>query len=110
MFFKRLLELPIRLKAIENPIMHKYAVEVIGRKQDQVIQPYMFGHLEQKATCLWLEGLPLLQATSDLKEQTKALPKSVAQRLHYLPPSADRWRERSRTYKGIAKAMAEQWG
>jgi len=109
-FFKALLDAPIPRIAVENPIMHKYAAEIIGRRQDQVVQPYMFGHLERKATCLWLKGLPLLKPTNDVKEEMLKLPKNVQQRLHYLPPSKDRWKIRSTTYQGIADAMAEQWG
>lgn len=110
-FFKALWDAPIERIAIENPIMHKYAKERIGgMQQAQTIQPYQFGHLEQKATCLWLKGLPLLQPTSDLKAATKALPDNERQRLHYLPPSADRWKLRSTTFPGIAAAMAAQWG
>jgi len=110
-FFKRLLEAPIPRICIENPIMHKYAKERIGGvKQSQVIQPWMFGHMEQKATCLWLKGLPLLQPTNNVKEEMMKLPDNERQRLHYLPPSADRWKLRSTTYQGIADAMAEQWG
>jgi hypothetical protein len=91
--------------AAENPIMHKYAIEIIGRRQDQCIQPWHFGHPEQKATCLWLKNLPKLEATDIV-----ALPKnkSEAQRIFYLPPSPDRWRERSRTFTGIGNAMADQ--
>jgi hypothetical protein len=96
--------------AIENPIMHKYAVEIIGRRQDQVIQPYQFGHLERKATCLWLKGLPKLWPTKNVYGEMMKLPKNVRERLHYLPPSATRQHERSRTYQGIAEAMADQWG
>jgi hypothetical protein len=110
-FFKRLLEAQIPRICIENPIMHKYAKERIGGvKQSQVIQPWMFGHMEQKATCLWLKGLPLLQPTNNVKEEMMKLPDNERQRLHYLPPSADRWKLRSTTYQGIANAMAEQWG
>lgn len=110
-FFKRLLDAPIAKKAIENPIMHKYAKERIGGiKQSQVIQPYMFGHMEQKATCLWLTGLPLLKSTNNVKEAMMRLPKNERERLHYLPPSRDRWKIRSKTFQGIAEAMAEQWG
>ena len=109
-FFKSLLEAKISKKAIENPIMHKYAKEIIGCKQTQMVQPWMFGHPESKATCLWLEGLPLLKETNNVKEEMLKLPDSQRQRLHYLPPSPDRWKERSRTFKGIAEAMAEQWG
>ena len=109
-FFRKLLEAPIPLRAIENPIPHKYAVERIGRKYDQLIQPYQFGHLERKATCLWLEGLPPLVHTDDVKAEMLKLPKNQQQRLHYLPPSSDRWKLRSKTYQGFADAMAEQWG
>ncbi|NAR60034.1 hypothetical protein [Acinetobacter haemolyticus] len=111
-FFKLLLEAKhIPMRAIENPIMHKYAKTLIGGvNQSQVIQPWMFGHMEQKATCLWLEGLNLLEPTNDVKEEMMQLPKNQRERLHYLPPSPDRWKERSRTYPGIADAMALQWG
>ncbi len=109
-FFKRLLEAPIPRICVENPIMHKYAKERIGGvKQSQVVQPWMFGHMEQKATCLWLKGLPPLQPTDNVKAEMMALPDNQRQRLHYLPPSADRWKLRSTTYQGIADAMAAQW-
>jgi hypothetical protein len=110
-FFKLLLDAPIPRKAVENPIMHKYAKERIGGvKQTQVIQPWMFGHKEQKATCLWLTDLPPLTPTNDVKTEMLALPKRERERLHYLSPSADRWKLRSTTYQGIADAMASQWG
>lgn len=110
-FFKALWDAPIQRIAIENPVMHKYAKERIGgMQQTQTIQPYQFGHMEQKATCLWLKGLMPLRPTTDLKAETKALPDNQRQRLHYLPPSADRWKLRSTTFKGIAEAMADQWG
>ena len=110
-FFLRLWHAPIKRKAIENPIMHKYAKERIGgMKQTQVIQPWMFGHTEQKATCLWLDNLPKLTATDNVKEQMMKLPKRERERLHYLPPSPTRWKDRSRTYQGIASAFADQWG
>ncbi len=109
-FFKLLLEAPIPLKAIENPIMHKYAIERIGRKQDQIIQPWMFGHTEKKGTGLWLEGLPCLVETNNVKAETDALPRKEQQKIHFMPPGPDRWKLRSTTYQGIADAMAEQWG
>jgi hypothetical protein len=96
--------------AIENPIPHKYAMEKIKTKYSQIVQPWMFGHMEQKATCLWLKNLPPLTPTNNVKEAMLTLPDNQRQRLHYLPPSADRWKLRSTTYKGIAQAMAEQWG
>ncbi len=85
---------------IENPIMHKYARERCG-KQSQVIQPWMFGHGETKATCLWLKDLPLLKPTNIVEGRE--------QRIWKMGPSKDRWKERSKTYEGIAKAMADQW-
>lgn len=109
-FFKLLLNAPIQRICIENPIMHKYAKNIIGTNQSQVIQPWMFGHKEQKATCLWLKGLPLLQPTNNVKEEMMKLSNRERQRLHYLPPSEDRWKIRSTTYQGIAEAMAQQWG
>ena len=110
-FFRSLLQCEIPKIAIENPIMHKYARERIGGiKQTQVIQPWMFGHMEQKATCLWLKALPNLVETNNVKAEMLKLSDRERQRLHYLPPSADRWKIRSTTYKGIAEAMAEQWG
>jgi hypothetical protein len=109
-FFKRLLEVPIPRICVENPIMHKYAKERIGGvKQTQVVQPWMFGHMEQKATCLWLKGLPPLTPTDNVKEAMMALPDNQRQRLHYLPPGPDRWKLRSTTYQGVADAMAAQW-
>ena len=110
-FFNLLLDAPIKRIAVENPIMHKYAKERIGnRKQDQVVQPWMFGHMEQKGTCLWLKNLPLLTATNNVKAEMLLLPDNERQRLHYLSPGPDRWKLRSKTYQGIADAMAAQWG
>tara|TARA_B100000214_G_C23918026_1_gene604694 strand:- start:646 stop:1245 length:600 start_codon:yes stop_codon:yes gene_type:complete len=110
-FFNALLDSGIPKVCIENPIPHKYAVERIGgRKYSQLIQPYMFGHKETKATCLWLKGLDPLKPTSDLKTETMSLPPEKRGRLHWLPPSKNRWKLRSKTYQGIADAMAEQWG
>lgn len=110
-FFRMFLDATIPFKCIENPIMHKYAKERIGGvKQSQVIQPWMFGHMEQKATCLWLKGLPLLQPTNIVKVEMMKLPKRERERLHYCSPGPDRWKERSRTYQGVADAMAAQWG
>jgi len=100
-FFKQLLNANIPQIAVENPIPHKYAVEIIGRKYDQIIHPWMFGHGETKATCLWLHNLPLLLPTLYVTGRE--------QRLHKLPPSPDRAKLRSKTYPGIAKAMANQW-
>jgi hypothetical protein len=109
-FFRELLGADIPMVAIENPIMHKYAIQIIGRRQDQVIQPYMFGHPERKATCLWLKNLTPLRPTNMVKDVMESRPKNKAQRIHYTPPGPDRWKIRSRTFQGIADAMADQWG
>jgi len=109
-FFLSLLGADIPMIAVENPIMHKHAVEIIGGRQTQVIQPWMFGHPEKKATCLWLKNLPLLVPTDDVSGEMTGLPKSVTQRIHYTSPGKDRWKLRSTTFKGIAEAMASQWG
>ena len=102
LFFKSLLESKIPRICIENPIMHKHAKSIIGVNYSQIIQPWQFGHGETKATCLWLKNLPTLKPTNIVDGRI--------QRLHRLPPSENRWKERSRTYQGIADAMAEQWG
>jgi hypothetical protein len=110
-FFKLFLDSPIKQKCIENPIMHKYAIERIGGvKQTQIVQPWQFGHMEQKATGLWLTGLPKLQTTNNVKAEMMMLAKRDRERLHYLPPSKNRWKLRSTTFTGIAEAMAMQWG
>lgn len=109
-FFRLFLNAPIPRIAIENPVMHKYAKERIGNvAQTQVIQPWMFGHTEQKATCLWLKGLPSLTPTDSVKAEMMKLPDRERQRVHYLTPSPTRWKERSRTFEGVARAMASQW-
>ena len=103
-FFMMLAKSDIPRIAIENPIC---IMSRLWRKPDQIIQPWMFGHMEQKATCLWLKNLPY--PTNDVKAQMMELPKNKRERLHYLPPSDDRWKLRSETFQGIADAMAEQW-
>lgn len=92
--------------AIENPVG---IMSTIYRKPDQIVQPWMFGHPESKSTCLWLSRLPQLMATSNVKHVFDTLPRSKQQRIHYLPPSKDRAKIRSKTYTGIADAMADQW-
>ena len=106
-FFRRLMnayKAPYRIPKIglENPIMHKHAKRIICRDYTQIIQPWQFGHGETKATCLWLRGFPKLKPT-DIVEGREA-------RIHKMPPGPKRSKERSRTYIGIAEAMAEQWG
>lgn len=109
-FFRRLLEAPIPHVAVENPVMHGHAARIIGRRQSQVVQPWMFGHPEKKATGLWLRGLPPLVATDDVRDLMAGLPKRETDRVHYASPGPDRWKLRSTTYTGIAEAMAIQWG
>lgn len=96
--------------AIENPIQHRHAIARHGLgRPHQVIQPWMFGHPETKATGLWLYGLPPLMPTSDEREFMATLPAMERNRIHYVPPGADRGRVRSVTFAGIADAMADQW-
>lgn len=97
-FVQQLMDADIPRIAIENPIS---VISSKIRKPDQIIQPWMFGHGETKATCLWLKGLPKLVAT-DVVEGREA-------RIHRMPPGPDRWKERSRTFRGVAEAMADQW-
>jgi hypothetical protein len=101
-FFKALLDCKIARKAIENPIIHSHAKAIIGRDADQIIQPWMFGHGETKATCLWLDGLPKLLPTQIVDGRQP--------RVHHASPGPDRWKERSVTLPGIAAAWAAQWG
>jgi len=96
----------------ENSIMHVHAKKLIDREQDQTVQPWCFGEPFFKATCLWVRGgIPLLRATNRLVPPKKGTPEHKAwSAVHRASPSPDRWKERSRTLPGIAKAMAEQWG
>jgi site-specific DNA-cytosine methylase len=96
---KRLLEAPIEKICVENPVS---VISSRLRKPDQIIQPYQFGHHETKGTCLWLKNLPPLRYTEQVE--------GILPRVHRESPGPDRWKRRSRTYSGIAKAMAEQWG
>jgi hypothetical protein len=98
-FFDALYNAPVDGICIENPIPHKHANL---RPYTQVIQPWQFGHGETKATCLWLRGLPPLRPTRVVRGR--------AGKIHSMPPGPNRGRERSRTYPGIARAMANQWG
>lgn len=107
-FFLMLYHAPIPRVCVENPIG---VMSTRFRKPDQVIQPWMFGHGETKATCLWLKNLPRLRPTHQNGNLfTEPEPEAREQRLHRLPPGPNRWRERSRTFTGIAAAMADQWG
>jgi len=95
---------PVDRICVENPVMHKHAKARIRNYADfaQSVQPWQFGHGETKRTCFWLKNLPALRATDIVDGREN--------RVHRLPPSPDRWRERSRFFTGIAKAMADQWG
>ncbi len=104
-FIKQLLEAPVPKIALENPIG---CISSRIRKPDQIIQPWWFGDDASKATCLWLKGLPPLHKTDPLYKDRYANQTASCQ--NKLPPSPDRWKERSRTYQGVADAMAEQWG
>jgi hypothetical protein len=98
-FVRDLLEAPIPHIALENPVS---IISSRIRKPDQTFQPWQFGHGEVKRTCLWLKNLPKLKPTN-IVEGREA-------RVHKMPPGPDRWKERSRTFEGVAEAMADQWG
>ena len=98
-FVRTLLDAPIPRIALENPVS---IISSRIRKPDQTIQPWQFGHGETKATCLWLKNLPKLVPTNVVDGREA--------RIHKMPPSPDRWKLRSKTYQGIADAMADQWG
>jgi len=97
-FVGALFAAPIHKIALENPVS---IISTHFRKPDQIIQPWQFGHGETKATCLWLKNLPKLTPTNIVDGREA--------RVHKMPPGKNRWRERSRTLKGIAEAMADQW-
>lgn len=98
-FVRLLLAAPIARIALENPVS---IISSRIRRPDQIVQPWMFGHPENKATCLWLKGLPPLVPTDPVF--------GLVNRVHREPPGPDRWKNRSRTFPGIARAMAQQWG
>ena len=98
-FIRDLFNASIPRIAVENPIS---VISTAIRRPDQIVQPWWFGHGETKATCLWLKGLPKLKPTDTVSGRES--------RVWRLPPSVDRWKERSRSYPGMAKAMATQWG
>lgn len=106
-FVRKLLAAPVDKIALENPIS---IISTKIRKPDQIIQPWMFGHMETKATCLWLKNLPPLKETNNVYNEMMKLPKKERNKIHYMSPSKDRGHLRSITYQGIADAMAEQWG
>lgn len=104
-FVRKLMNAPIPRIAVENPVS---VISTRIRKSDQIIQPWQFGHDASKKTCLWLKDLPLLQPTDVIIKDRYA--NQTASGQNKLAPSPDRWKERSKTYQGIADAMAQQWG
>ena len=98
-FVRLLMAAPIPRWCIENPVS---VISSAIRKPDQIIQPWQYGHGETKATCLWLHNLPRLKPTNCVDGRDE--------RVLLMPPGPDRWKERSRTYIGVAEAMADQWG
>lgn len=110
-FVRLFMDAPIDRIAIENPVS---VISSRIRKPDQIIQPYQFGHDASKKTCLWLKNLPLLKATElvdpRMVDGKARWSNQTGSGQNKLPPSKDRWRLRSKTYEGIANAMAEQWG
>ena len=106
-FFMRFVLAPVDKIATENPVG---IMSTVYMKPDQIVHPWMFGHPEQKATCLWLKGLPKLVPTKNVREEMLQLPQRLREKNHWLSPGTDRARIRSKTYPGIAAAMAEQWG
>ena len=101
-FFLRFLHARAPRVAVENPVMHKYAREIIGRGPDFTVQPWQHGDGYVKRTCFWTRGLPPLTPTNIVEGREAEC--------HRMPPGPDRWKARSRTYPGIARAIAGQWG
>jgi hypothetical protein len=108
-FVRALLNAPINKIALENPIS---IISTEVRQPDQIVQPWMFGHEMTKSTCLWLKNLPLLVPTNIVGKGKKHITKSGKSipEWYNLPETKDRWKKRSKTFEGFAKAMAEQWG
>ena len=108
-FVRTLLDAPIERIALENPVG---VISTYIRKPDQIVQPHWFGHEATKTTCLWLKGLPPLMATNIVGKGERHITKSGRSlpKWYNLPPSIDRWKIRSKTFEGIANAMAQQWG
>ena len=98
-FVRLLMDAPIDRWCIENPVS---VISSAIRPPDQIIQPWEYGHGEVKATCLWLKNLPRLLPTKHVEGREE--------RVHRMPPGPDRWKERSRTFEGVAEAMGDQWG
>lgn len=106
-FVRLLLNAPVPRIAVENPVS---IISSRIRKPTQYVHPWWFGHPESKKTGLWLNNLPPLVPTNNVYDQMMSLPPAERNRVHYMSPGPDRWRERSRTFRGLAAAMADQWG
>lgn len=112
-FFKAALEdFPAERVAAENPIMHKYAIDIVGRKHDQLVQPSWFGDKKTKATCWWLKNLPPLVKTNDVGPAPKSGTPEYAEwaECHHASPGPERAKLRSTFYPGMSDACAAQWG
>lgn len=107
--FRRVLHVDVPRVAVENPRMHVHAATIVGRRQDQTVQPWQFGHPEKKGTGFWLRGLPPLVPTHDVRHIMATLPVQETDRVHRMAPGPERQRLRSLTYPGIAAAIADQW-
>ena len=103
-FVKSLMDAPINKIAIENPVS---VISSHIKKSDQTINPYQFGHPEQKRTCLWLKNLPKLNETNNVYDEMMKLPLKIRTRIHWM--GSNKGKERSKFYSGIAQAMADQW-
>ena len=103
-FFLACLNANARYVAVENPVMHKYAREIVTRGADFTVQPWQFGDPYKKRTCFWTKGLPPLRPTSEMTAD------DAEAACHNASPGPNRWKERSVTYQGIADAIGEQWG
>lgn len=106
-FVRHILAAPIAGIVVENPVS---VISTYIRKPDQIVHPWMFGHTENKKTCLWLKGVPLLRETNNVRARMADMPRRETDRIHFAQPGADRWKKRSVTYRGGNAAMAEQWG
>jgi hypothetical protein len=104
-FFMKLVNAPVEKIAVENPVC---IMSTRYRKPDQIINPFQFGHPEQKKTCLWLKNLPKLKETNNVYDHMMTLPIKERTRIHWL--GSNKSKERSKTYQGIADAIADQWG
>jgi hypothetical protein len=103
-FFRACLDANAPLVAVENPVMHGHGRSLVGRGPDFTVQPWQFGDRAKKRTCFWTRGLPALVPLAGATDE------GARAECHLASPGPDRWRERSRTYPGIAAAIAAQWG